>query len=97
YVSLAGFSADGFFSGLEDLRPTWYSASPAIHRTILDQIRLCRGDPRRAGLRFIRSASAPMPPQWIADIEGVFGVPFVEAYGMTEAAPQIASNGLPPF
>ncbi|AZO40905.1 amino acid adenylation domain-containing protein [Mesorhizobium sp. M7D.F.Ca.US.005.01.1.1] len=97
YVSLAGFSADGFFSGLEDFRPTWYSASPTIHRTILDQIRLCRGDPRRAGLRFIRSASAPMPPQWIADIEGAFGVPFVEAYGMTEAAPQIASNGLPPF
>ncbi|WP_136618319.1 MULTISPECIES: non-ribosomal peptide synthetase [Mesorhizobium] len=97
YISLAGFSADGFFSGLEDFRPTWYSASPTIHRTILDQIRLCRGDPRRAGLRFIRSASAPMPSQWIADIEGVFGVPFVEAYGMTEAAPQIASNGLPPF
>ena len=52
---------------------------------------------RESGLRFIRSASAPMPQQLIADIESAFGVPFIEAYGMTEAAPQIASNRLPPF
>ncbi|RVB78743.1 MULTISPECIES: non-ribosomal peptide synthetase [unclassified Mesorhizobium] len=97
YISVEGFSADRFFSCLSDLKPTWYTASPAMHRTILDQIRLCREDPRQSGLRFIRSASAPMPPQLIADIESAFGVPFVEAYGMTEAAPQIASNRLPPF
>ena len=30
----------------------------------------------------------------MAEIERVFGVPFIEAYGMTEAAPQIASNRL---
>ncbi|MBZ9845110.1 non-ribosomal peptide synthetase [Mesorhizobium sp. CA5] len=97
YISMEGFSADSFFSCLSEFRPTWYSASPAIHRTILDQIRLCPDDPRQSGLRFIRSASAPMPPQLIADTERIFGVPFVEAYGMTEAAPQIASNRLPPF
>ena len=38
-----------------------------------------------------------MPKQLIADMESAFGVPFIEAYGMTEAAPQIASNRLPPF
>jgi acyl-CoA synthetase (AMP-forming)/AMP-acid ligase II len=32
----------------------------------------------------------------IHKIEGVFGVPFVEAYGMTEAAHQMTSNPLPP-
>ena len=96
YVSMEGFSADRFFSCLSECRPSWYSASPTVHRTILDQIHLCHADPRRSGLRFIRSASAPMPPQLIADTEKTFGVPFVEAYGMTEAAPQIASNRLPP-
>ena len=30
----------------------------------------------------------------IAGLERVFGVPFIDAYGMTEAAPQIASNRL---
>ena len=38
-----------------------------------------------------------MPEQLVADIESAFGVPLIEAYGMTEAAPQIASNRLPPF
>ncbi|CCV10740.1 conserved hypothetical protein [Mesorhizobium sp. STM 4661] len=97
YISMADFSAESFFTCLLELRPTWYSASPTIHRMILDQIHMCRGNMRESGLRFIRSASAPMTPQLITDVESVFGVPFVEAYGMTEAAPQIASNRLPPF
>ena len=32
----------------------------------------------------------------MAELEQVFGVPVIEAYGMTEAAHQIASNPLPP-
>jgi acyl carrier protein len=47
-------------------------------------------------LRFVRSSSAPLPPKVMAELERVFGVPAVEAYGMTEAAHQIASNPLPP-
>lgn len=97
YISMAGFSADSFFSSLAEFRPSWYSASPTIHRAVLDQIHLSRTDPRQSGLRFIRSASAPMPLHLIADIETVFDVPFIEAYGMTEAAPQIASNRITPF
>lgn len=97
YISMEGFSADAFFGNLEEFRPSWYSASPTVHRTVLDQIHLHAGDPRQSSLRFIRSASAPMPAQLILDVETAFGVPFVEAYGMTEAGPQIASNRLPPF
>ena len=47
-------------------------------------------------LRFIRSCSAALAPQTMADIEERFGVPILEAYGMTEAAHQMASNPLPP-
>ena len=97
YVSMAGFSTESFFACLDEFRPTWYSASPAIQRAIVDQIRIDKRNTLESGLRFIRSASAPMPPQLIAEVERAFGVPFVEAYGMTEAAPQIASNRLPPF
>jgi acyl-CoA synthetase (AMP-forming)/AMP-acid ligase II len=47
-------------------------------------------------LRFIRSSSASLPPQVMEELERVFGVPVIEAYGMTEAAHQMASNPLPP-
>jgi acyl-CoA synthetase (AMP-forming)/AMP-acid ligase II len=47
-------------------------------------------------LRFIRSCSAPLSSELIHKIEELFGVPFVEAYGMTEASHQMTSNPLPP-
>ena len=50
----------------------------------------------RAKLRFIRSSSASLPPQVMAELEAAFGCPVIEAYGMTEAAHQMASNPLPP-
>lgn len=49
-----------------------------------------------ASLRFIRSCSAPLSAELFYKIEELFGVPFVEAYGMTEAAHQMTSNPLPP-
>ena len=97
YVSMSGFSPESFFACLEEFQPTWYSASPAIHRAIFDSAQYYRSNRAGSALRFIRSASAPMPKQLITDMESAFGVPLIEAYGMTEAAPQIASNRLPPF
>ena len=75
---------------LERLKPTWYTCSPALHQQILDS---CSCRPQHA-LRFVRSASGPASPALITRVEQFFGVPFVEAYGMTEAGPQISSNGL---
>ena len=51
---------------------------------------------RSAALRFIRSSSSSLPPQVMAELEAAFGCPVIEAYGMTEAAHQMASNPLPP-
>jgi acyl-CoA synthetase (AMP-forming)/AMP-acid ligase II len=44
----------------------------------------------------MRSSSSSMPPQVIKELEAVFGAPLIEAYGMTEATHQMASNPLPP-
>ena len=52
--------------------------------------------PEADSLRFIRSCSAPLSSELIHKIEELFGVPFVEAYGMTEASHQMTSNPLPP-
>jgi acyl-CoA synthetase (AMP-forming)/AMP-acid ligase II len=93
-VCTSGFSAAQFFECLEAFRPTWYSAAPTIHQAILENVAFYPDITARHGLRFIRSASAAMPLRVIADLEQTFKVPFIEAYGMTEAGPQIASNRL---
>ena len=66
--------------------------------TLLLLARVKPGAPKPAGagkLRFIRSCSAPLAPQVMHDLEAAFGAPVLEAYGMTEAAHQMASNPLP--
>jgi acyl-CoA synthetase (AMP-forming)/AMP-acid ligase II len=45
-------------------------------------------------LRFVRSSSSSLPPQVIRELEAAFHAPVIEAYGMTEAAHQMASNPL---
>jgi len=91
-----GFNALKFFGWLSEVRPTWYTGVPTMHQAIL--LRAANNPDVIAGhrLRFIRSSSSALPPTVIAELERVFGVPVVEAYGMTEAAHQMASNPLPP-
>jgi oxalate---CoA ligase len=45
-------------------------------------------------VRFVRSASAPLPPSALRRFEEAFGIPVVETYGMTEAASMITANPL---
>ena len=47
-------------------------------------------------LRLVRSSSAALPERVLAALEETFRAPVLEAYGMTEAAHQMASNPLPP-
>ena len=91
-----GFDALQFFRWLEEVRPSWYTGVPTMHQAILG--RAARNDAiiRSARLRLVRSSSASLPPQVMAELEKTFGAPVIEAYGMTEAAHQMASNPLPP-
>jgi oxalate---CoA ligase len=91
-VCTPGFDRERILAWVQEARPTWYSAVPTIHQAMV----AAAGDGRDWGLRFIRSSSAPLPPQLLARLEETFAAPVVEAYGMTEAAHQIASNPLPP-
>jgi len=95
-VCTAGFDADLFCDGLEATGATWYTAVPTMHQAILSRAAALRGPIEHGSLRFVRSCSSALPPQVMAGLEEAFGVPVVEAYGMTEAAHQIASNPLPP-
>ena len=78
-------------------RPTWYSAVPTMHQAILAQARYHRERAADYRLRFVRSASAPLPPRIYAELEQTFETPMIEFYGMTEtASAPIACNPLPP-
>jgi acyl-CoA synthetase (AMP-forming)/AMP-acid ligase II len=91
-----GFNALRFFAWLEESQATWYTAVPTIHQAVLDRAPRNTEVLERVRLRLVRSSSAPLPPQVMARLEEVFGAPVIEAYGMTEAAHQMASNPLPP-
>jgi acyl-CoA synthetase (AMP-forming)/AMP-acid ligase II len=91
-----GFNALHFFRWLAEVRPTWYTGVPTMHQAILSRAARNEGVARAAGLRLIRSSSASLPPQIMTALEDTFGAPVIEAYGMTEAAHQMASNPLPP-
>ena len=82
------FSRRGFWEMISEHRITWINAVPAI-------ISILAMDPpatRPAGLRFVRSASAPLPLAALQKFENALGVPVVETYGMTEAASMITAN-----
>jgi acyl-CoA synthetase (AMP-forming)/AMP-acid ligase II len=88
------FNALSFWKTVGEHHVSWYSGVPTMHQLLL--ARAHHKPAEAASLRFIRSCSAPLSPELIGKIEDLFGVPFVEAYGMTEAAHQMTSNPLPP-
>jgi acyl-CoA synthetase (AMP-forming)/AMP-acid ligase II len=89
------FSASEFWKLFREHHATWYSAVPTIHQVLLERAD-SDGAPH-SGPRFIRSCSAPLAPAILTKLENRFGAPVIEAYGMTEAAHQVASNPLPPL
>jgi oxalate---CoA ligase len=95
-VCSPGFNALRFFAWLDEAKPTWYTAVPTMHQTILARAARNQDSIKAARLRLIRSSSSSLPSQVMAELEQVFGCPVIESYGMTEAAHQMASNPLPP-
>ena len=91
-----GFNALKFFAWLSEAKPTWYTAVPTMHQAILLRAPKNEAIVAESRLRFVRSSSSSLPPTVLADLERVFRTRVAEAYGMTEAAHQMASNPLPP-
>lgn len=95
-VCAPGFIATEFFGWVRDLQPTWYTAVPTMHQSILARAAKHPDLVAARPFRLIRSCSASLPPPLMAELEQTFHAPVVEAYGMTEAAHQISCNPLPP-
>ena len=91
------FSTSAWWTLVERYRPTWLNVVPTIIAYLLNapeptpaQSAACRK------LRFARSASAPLPPAQHRAFEARFGIPVIEAMGLTECASVAFTNGLTP-
>ena len=85
------FSPRRFWSQAAADSATWLSAGPTLHQMILT-----RANDADTPLHFARSCIPRLPPQLMREAEAALRRAVVEAYGMTEAAHQMASNPLPP-
>jgi oxalate---CoA ligase len=94
-VCAPAFEHERFLPTARELGCTWYTAVPTIHQAVLAATRAAAPG-ERPRFRFARSSSAALPPTVAAELETLLDAPVVEAYGMTEAAHQMASNPLPP-
>ncbi len=95
-IVAGSFDAVRFFSIAPHSNPTWFQGVPTTLRELLVHGRLTGQFPMRTPLRFMRSVAAPLPPSLMHDLEAAFGVPVIQTFGMTEAAPLITTNRLPP-
>ena len=95
-VCAPGFDGPAFFDWTAQFEPTWYTAVPTIHQSVIANGALYRQKAPAHRFRFVRSSSSALPPKVLALLQHLTGAPVVEAYGMTEASHQIASNPLPP-
>ena len=91
------FSASQWWPLVERYRPTWLNVVPTIIAYLLNgpalspsQAEACRG------IRFARSASAPLPPEHHRAFEARFGISVLEAMGLTECASVAFANPLDP-
>ena len=91
-----GFDALKFYSWLEEVNPSWYTAVPTIHQAILARAPRNAAIIENARLRFLRSSSSSLPGPVMTELANTFGAPVVEAYGMTEAAHQMCCNPIEP-
>lgn len=82
-----------FWAQLADYGVTWLSAGPTLHHMLLDR---GQGSAALPSLRFARSCSSALSAELFERCESSYGVPMLEAYGMTEASHQMTSNPPPP-
>lgn len=88
------FQADAVLQQLHADRITWISATPTHYRSLLAALARSPDASGLGSVRCLRSASAPMDRALAERLASRFSVPVIQAYGMTEAGPLIASNNL---
>ena len=87
------FSRSRFWAWIEHEEITWASIVPTIVAVLLQTERPAW---LPGTLRFVRTASAPLPAVQLRAFERRFGIPVIETYGLSEAASTVSANPVPP-
>jgi long-chain acyl-CoA synthetase len=85
------FSVHEWWNLVDRYQVTWINMVPTIIAYLLNAAPGGTGR-RFPGVRFGRSASAPLPPEQHRAFERTFGIPVIEAMGMTESASTVFAN-----
>ena len=86
--------SDDLLGWLRDLQPTYCSAGPTFYLNLLERA-LARGEQPRHTLRLMQTGGSAMPEKTRNALQGVFGVPVLDAYGTSETG-QVTANGWEP-
>jgi long-chain acyl-CoA synthetase len=82
-TTIAGrFRPETFLADVQRVRPTYFSAVPAIYAMLANLPDTV--SPDISSLRQVVCGAAPMPAELIAAFERRYGVPIVEGYGLSE-------------
>jgi acyl-CoA synthetase (AMP-forming)/AMP-acid ligase II len=95
-ICTGGFDAAKFFELLGTAQPTWYQGVPATVHELLAHARKHGIAGGKSSLRLVRVTASALSPKLMDELEEFFGVPVITTFGMTEAAPLITTNLLPP-
>ncbi len=84
------FAPEPFLRTIEEVKPTYFSAVPAIYAMLSALPEAAAAD--TSSLRMVICGAAPMPAELIQRIEERFGVVLVEGYGLSEGTCASAIN-----
>ena len=86
------FSASEFWSCVDRYRINAFYIVPTMWNILLRASEAESVD--TSSLRFGVSGAAPIPPEQLEECRRRFGIPIIEAYGLTETSGGVAANGL---
>lgn len=90
-ATVAGrFNPKTFFDIVEDVKPTYFSAVPAMYAMLAALPAEVK--PRTDSIRFAVCGAAPMPVELINSFESRYNIPIVEGYGLSEGTCATTSN-----
>ncbi len=91
-ITIVGrFSASRFFEDVARLRPTYFSAVPAIYALLVSR---AVGKPDTSSLRYAVCGAAPASKELLTAAEELLGAPIIEGYGLTESTCSATCNPL---
>jgi len=90
------FSVSNFWEQVAQYGCTWINLVPTMISYLLNAAEGRTSPPDTSGIRFCRSASAPLPPAQHTAFEERFGLGVIETMGLTETAAPCFTNPLDP-